>query len=116
MHGLHALGLPLPHEFAVTIHDRNATVTTVPLAIGNKHVSVLTIDEDARRHEELRRVRIQRLALYGTVRGIEHALLPDLKQELASVVRIFLHHAGWSACDPHVVVLIGVTTVEACFE
>src|SRR6266850_4784371 len=61
-------------------------------------------------------VLIERFTLSGAIGGIEHALFPDLKQELASVVRIFLHHAGWSASDPHVVVLIEVTAVEACFE
>src|SRR5438105_2863384 len=116
MYGLHTLGLPLPQEFAITIHDGNAPVTAVAFAIGHKNVAVLTIDEDARRHEELRRVRIEWLALRGAVRGIEYALLPDLKQELASVVRIFLHHTGWSAGNPHVVVFIGVTTVETRFE
>src|SRR6267142_5565298 len=61
-------------------------------------------------------VLIERFTLSGAIGGIEHALFPDLKQELASVVRIFLHHAVWSASDPHVVVLIEVTAVEACFE
>src|SRR5262249_3817172 len=80
------------------------------------NVSVLTIDKDTRRHEELRRIRIERLTLDGTIRGIEHALFPDLKQELASVVGVFLHHSGRSASYPDVVVFVDMTAVEARFE
>src|SRR6266567_948930 len=67
VHGRHALRLPLAQEFSVAIHHRDAAVAASALAVGNVNVSVLPIDEDARRHEELGSVRIQRRALDGAV-------------------------------------------------
>jgi hypothetical protein len=66
--------------------------------------------------EELRGVRIQRLALDGSIVGIHDAFFPDLKQKLAAVMGIFLHHAGRCGRDPYIVVLVDVTAVEACIE
>src|SRR5207245_9339619 len=56
------------------------------------------------------------LTLDGAIGGIEHALLPDLKQELASVVRILLDHARRGTTDPHIVVFVEATAVEARIE
>ena len=44
------------------------------------------------------------------------ALLADLQQQLAAVVRVFLHHAGRGARDPDVVVLVEVAGVQPRIE
>src|SRR5262245_31719279 len=85
VHGLHALGLPLAQKLAVAIHDRDALVAAAALAVGDIDVAVLRVDVDARRHEELRRIRVQRRAFDSAVRGIENAFLAELQQQLAAV-------------------------------
>ena len=67
MHGVHALRLPLAQELAIAIHHGDTLVAVPALAVGDVDIAILRIDGDARRHEELRGVRIQRRALDGAV-------------------------------------------------
>src|SRR5215831_2350002 len=116
MHRLHALGLPLAQELPAAIHNGDAAIPSSALAIRNINVAVSAIDENAGGHEESGGVGIQRSAFLGAIGGVEHSLLADLQQQLAAIVRILPHHAGWRTGDPHVVVLVEVAAVEARIE
>ena len=113
MDGVHAFGQPLAQEISVRVEHGDPAVAAPAFTVGDIDVTVLSVDKDAGRHEEVRRARIERRAFDGSVRGIVHALLPDLHEQLAAVMGIFLNHAGRGARDPHIVVRVEMTAVEA---
>ncbi|PYS14775.1 MAG: hypothetical protein DMG15_06870 [Acidobacteria bacterium] len=76
----------------------------------------MRIDENARRHEENRRIGIERFSFNRAVGGIDNTLLADLKQHLATVVRIFLNHPGGRTRDPDIVVLIHAARMQPRIE
>src|SRR4029077_40726 len=116
VHVLHPLGLPLAQEFSSPIDHRDAAVNTATFAVGDVNVAVLWVDPNARGREKLRGVRIQRLTLLRAIRRIQDAFLTDLEQELASVVGVFLNHAGRRTRYPEIVVFVDETTVQAGVE
>ena len=99
MHGLHVVDDPLAQELAGLVQHRHAAVAVRAFAVGDVDVAVLAVHIDAGRHVERRGRRIQRLALVCAVGGIELALLPDLKKQLAAVMGVFLNHARGRAGD-----------------
>ena len=116
VHDVHALWLPLAEELSARIDHGNAAIAARTFSIGHVHITIPPIDGDTRWHEEDRRIRIERCAFNRSVGGIHHPLLSDLQQQLASVVCVFLHHAGGRARDPDVVVLVRVAGVEPWIE
>ena len=92
MHGGHTLRQPLAQELAGTIHDGDTAVAVAPFAVGNVNVAILRIDKNARGHKENRSLGIERFSFDRAVGGIDRALLANLKEHLAAVMRIFLDH------------------------
>src|SRR4029077_707397 len=78
--------------------------------------AVLRVDPNDGGREKWRGARIERLTLVRAIRRIQDAFFTDLQQELASVVGIFLTHAGRPTRYPEIVVFVEETTVEAGIE
>src|SRR5438093_8512715 len=116
MYGGHAFRLPLAQEFAGAIQNGNPAIAVPALAIRNVNITILRINENARRHKEDRGVGIERLTFYCAIGGIDDTLLADLKQHPAAVMRIFLDHPGGCTRNPDIVVLICTARMQARIE
>src|SRR5215475_5437501 len=113
VNGVHAFDPPLAEEISIRIQHHDAAVAVSALAVGDVDVAVLPIDMNTGRRGEARRIRVQWSAFGGAVGRIEHALLADLLQELATVMGIFLDHAARRARDPHVAIFVELAGVKA---
>src|SRR5207249_11940174 len=85
-------------------------------AVGNVNIAILRIDENAGGHKENRGFGIERLSFDGAVGRIHCALLADLEQHFAAVMRVFLDHSRGRTRNPDVVVLIRTARMQPRVE
>src|ERR1700730_3113159 len=91
-------------------------VATGFFSISNINFTGARIDRDTRWSIERSVAGIQSYAFDGSIRRISNALGPNLEQESAPVVRIFLDDAILAAGKPHVILVIDEATVESFRE